>query len=75
VLGDAQVAIEVKFCNEIQPKHFRGLKAFSEEHPQAWLIAVSFDHSPRQINNIKIYPVANFLKKLWNGEIVSPTYE
>jgi len=45
-------------------------KAFSEEHPLARLIAVSLDPNPRQMNNVEIYPVGEFLKKLWGGEIV-----
>jgi len=70
VLGDAQVAIEIKSCDEVQSRHTKGLKAFSEEHPQARLIAVSLDPNPRRMNQIEIYPVAEFLRKLWNGEII-----
>ena len=70
VLGDAQVAIEIKSSEEVQSRHLKGLKAFSEEHPQARLIAVSLDPSPRRMNNVEIYPATAFLKKLWNGEII-----
>ena len=69
VIGDAQVAIEIKSCEEVQSRHIRGLKAFSEEHPQARLIAVSLDPTPRRMNGVEIYPVAAFLKKLWNNEL------
>ena len=70
VVGDATVAIEIKACEEVQSRHLKGLKAFSEEHPQARLIAVSLDATPRKINNVEVYPVLIFLKKLWNGEII-----
>jgi len=70
VLGDALVAIEIKSCDEVQSRHLKGLKAFSEEHPNARLIAVSLDPNPRRMNNVEIYPVIEFLRKLWNGEIV-----
>ena len=70
VLGDAQVAIEIKSCDEVQSRHTKGLKAFSEEHPQARLIAVSLDPNPRRMNQVEIYPVVEFLRKLWNGEII-----
>jgi len=70
ILGDAQVAIEIKSCNEVQSRHLKGLKAFSEEHPNARLIVVSLDPNPRRMNNIEIYPIADFLRKLWNNEIV-----
>jgi predicted AAA+ superfamily ATPase len=70
ILGDAKVAIEIKSCDEVQSRHLKGLKAFSEEHPQARLIAVSLDPNPRRVNNVEIYPVKEFLRKLWNKEIV-----
>ena len=69
VLGDAQVAIEIKSCEEVQSRHLRGLKAFSEEYPKARLIVVSLDPNPRRMNDVEIYPVTDFLKKLWNDEI------
>ena len=71
VLGDAQVAIEVKSCEDVQSRHLKGLKAFSEEHPQARLIVVSLDPNPRRMNEVEIYPIGEFLKKLWNHEIFS----
>ena len=71
VIGDAKTAIEIKSCEEVQSRHIKGLKAFSEEHPQARLIAVSLDPNPRRMNDVEIFPVAQFLKKLWNGEIIS----
>ena len=71
VLGDAQVAIEIKSCDEVQSRHLKGLKAFSEEYPQARLIVVSLDPNPRRMNGVEIYPVTEFLKKLWNNEIIA----
>jgi predicted AAA+ superfamily ATPase len=70
VLGDAKVAIEIKSSDEVQSRHIKGLKAFSEEHPQTRLIVVSLDPSPRRMSNVEIYPVNVFLRKLWNGEII-----
>jgi predicted AAA+ superfamily ATPase len=71
VLGDARVAIEIKSCDGVQSRHLKGLKAFSEEHPKARLIVVSLDPSPRRMNNVEVYPVADFLRKLWNNEIIT----
>jgi len=70
ILGDAKVAIEIKSSEEVQSRHLKGLKAFSEEYPQARLIVVSLDPNPRLMNNVEIYPVLIFLKKLWNKEII-----
>ena len=69
VLGDAEIAIEIKSCKEVQSRHLTGLKAFKEEHPNARLIVVSMDEKPRLFNDMEIYPAVTFLQKLWNHEI------
>ena len=69
VLGDAKVAIEFKSCSEVQSKHLRGLKAFSEEHPCARLIIVSLDSAPRIFNDVEVMPANHFLQELWQGHI------
>ncbi|MCD8288971.1 MAG: DUF4143 domain-containing protein [Prevotella sp.] len=72
VLGDAEVAVEIKPVSEIKSHHLRGLKAFKEEHPEARLIAVSLDAAPRLMNDVEIYPAQDFLQLLWSGEIITP---
>ena len=69
VLGDAQVAIEIKSSEEVQSRHLRGLKAFNEEHPEARLIVVSLDANPRLFNGVEIWPAKQFLEQLWAGKI------
>lgn len=69
VLGDAKVAIEIKSNDEVQSRHLRGLKAFSEEHPEARLIVVSLDTNPRFLNGVEIWPAKQFLEQLWIGKI------
>ncbi len=68
IIGNAQVAIEIKSTDEVQSHHTRGLKAFSEEFPSARLIIVSLDKNPRKMNEVEIYPALQFLEMLWNGE-------
>ena len=70
VLGDAKVAIEIKSTKEAQSKDTKGLKVFSEEHPQARLILVSHDARPRLHNGVEVMPVKYFLSQLWSGKIV-----
>lgn len=70
ILGDAKVAVEIKSTKEARPKDMKGLKAFSEEHPQARLILVSQDANPRVHDGIEIMPVKYFLSQLWSGKIV-----
>ena len=69
VLGDGQVAIEFKSCSEVQSKHLRGLKAFKEEHPEARLIIVTLDVSPRLFHDVEVMPATHFLQKLWEENI------
>ncbi len=70
VLGDHEVAIEVKAAEQANTRHLKGLKAFSEEYKTKKLILVSNDPLPRQVDNILILPWKVFLERLWNGEII-----
>lgn len=69
VLGDADVAIEIKATSEVHSRHLHGLKAFKEEHPNARLIVVSLDPHPRLMNEVEILPANYFFKQLWNEKI------
>lgn len=69
VIGNANVAIEIKSTEEVHSHHTRGLKAFSEEFPNSRLIIVSMDKYPRRMNEIDVIPAQHFLKMLWNGEL------
>lgn len=68
IIGNANVAIEIKSSEEVQSHHTKGLKAFSDEFPRARLIMVSMDKYPRKMNTIEIYPILDFLFKLWKGD-------
>ncbi|MDR0829718.1 MAG: DUF4143 domain-containing protein [Prevotellaceae bacterium] len=70
VLGENEVAIEVKSAVEVQSRHLKGLKAFAEEYSAKKLIVVSNDPYPRQVGSILILPYQVFLKRLWGGEII-----
>lgn len=70
VLGDHEVAIEVKATEQANAKHLKGLKAFSEEYETKKLILISNDPRPRLVNNILILPCKIFLERLWAGEII-----
>lgn len=70
VLGNAKVAIEIKSATEIKPRHKTGLIRFLEEHPQTRPIIVSLDKLSRKSDNIEVLYVMDFLKMLWNGDII-----
>ena len=70
VVGDAEVAIEVKSSDNITSHDTKGLKAFGEEHPEAKLILLSMEPRPRKLNSIEIWPIEQFLPRLWAGKII-----
>jgi len=71
ILGDHEVAVEVKSTEMVNSRHIKGLKSFAEEYQVKRLIVVSNDPYPRQIENVSILPWKVFLDKLWAGEIIN----
>jgi predicted AAA+ superfamily ATPase len=70
ILGDHEVAIEVKSTGEAQSRHIGGLKAFAEDYIVKQLILVSNDLYPRLLDNVLVLPWKVFLQQLWAGEII-----
>jgi uncharacterized protein len=70
ILGDHEVAVEVKSASMVNPRHLKGLKSFAEEYKVRQLIIVSTDPYPRKIDNIMVLPWKIFLEKLWGGDII-----
>ncbi len=71
VLGEHQVAIEVKTSDNIYDRHLRGLKAFKEEYAVQQSIVVCTEPLARLHQGILILPYREFLEKLWAGEIIT----
>lgn len=74
VVGNAEVALEIKSSDNVTTSHLKGLKAFGEEHPDCKLIVVSLEERPRMMNGVEIWPVQAFLKRLWEGKVVAGSY-
>lgn len=71
VLGDHEVAIEIKSSAMVQDRHLKGIRAFMEEYTAKRYIVVSLDPKARRTHDgIDILPWELFLKRLWNGEIM-----
>jgi predicted AAA+ superfamily ATPase len=70
VLGDHEVAVEVKSTNMVNPHHLKGMKRFAEEYKVKKMIVVSTDPYPRKINEIMVLPWKQFLQQLWENEII-----
>ena len=64
MLGDHEVAIEVKATEQASDRHLRGLKAFTEEYTVKKAILISNDPMPRLVGNILILPCTVFFREI-----------
>lgn len=70
ILGDMNVAIEVKGSHRIHSTHTRGLRALLEEHTVKEAVIVSLEKQPRKPDPyIEVLPWKVFLEALWSGEL------
>ena len=65
-----EVAMEIKSSDHVTSSDTKGLKAFGEEHPDTKLILLSMEERPRMLNGIEIWPVAQFLPRLWDRKVL-----
>lgn len=71
VIGEAEVAIEVKSIAKVGTEHLHGLGAFAEDHPEVRRrIVVCNEPKRRKLSSgIEIVPVKTFLQELWKGGV------
>jgi uncharacterized protein len=68
ILGEGEIAIEVKSSDQVNYRHLKGIRAFREEHSPRRSIVVSCDEKPRITDDgIEILPWRVFLNGLWEG--------
>ena len=70
ILGNHEVAIEVKGSKNVNSSHLKGLKAFMEEYPVKNALVVCNESLPRIVDGIEILPYSVFLERLWAGKII-----
>ena len=70
VLGEGEVAVEVKGSANISGKQLRPLKAFIEEHSPRDALVVCRERQERRLGPIRIVPWRYFLSELWGGKLV-----
>jgi predicted AAA+ superfamily ATPase len=70
ILGDNEVAVEVKSTTNVSSRHLSGLKSFAEEYKTKQLILVCNESMPRLVDGILVLPWNVFLQKLWGGEVM-----
>jgi uncharacterized protein len=70
ILGDGEVAIEVKGTNRIDSKDLMGIRTFQQELKPRKSIIVCNEPSQRIMGDIHIMPYREFLSALWGNEII-----
>ena len=71
ILGQGEVAIEVKGTSRVDNAALRPLKTFIQEYRPARACVVCNEVSLRVHEDILILPWRDFLEMLWNGEVIS----
>ncbi len=71
VLGDGEVAVEVKGTSRVDPSDFRSLRTFVADHHPRHAILVCNEPAPRLIEGIEVLPWREFLTRLWSGQILT----
>jgi predicted AAA+ superfamily ATPase len=70
ILGQGEVAIEVKGTSRVDNADLRPLKTFIQEYRPARAFVVCNEGAPRVHEHIRILPWRDFLNMLWNGEVM-----
>lgn len=70
ILGEGEVAIEVKGVARVGKEDLRGLEAFREEANPRSAILVCNEREVRRAGAIDILPWKEFLARLWAGKII-----
>lgn len=75
ILGNAEIAIEIKVSEKIRVSELKGLVAFQKEYQPKRAIVVCNSPNRRiievdQENSIEVLPWKQFLKMLWSNKIV-----
>ena len=70
VLGNGEVAIEVKGSGRVDNRELRPLKAFMEEFSPKRALVVCNESEERVLDQIRIMPWRQFLSELWEGQII-----
>jgi len=70
ILGEMDVALEIKASRNIHSAHTRSIRALREEHLVAQAIIISLEKEPRRLEpGLQVLPWQDFLKRLWAGEL------
>ena len=70
ILGNGEVAVEIKGTSRVDRRALRPIKVFTEKYTPAKSIVVCNEREERIHSGIQILPWRLFLQRLWNDEII-----
>ena len=71
ILGNLEVAVEVKGSGRVHEGDISGLRALREEHRSKRAIVVSTERQPRTVSpGIEVLPWETFLERLWGDDLI-----
>lgn len=70
VLGEGEVAVEVKGASRIDGSDLRSLRAFAEDNRPRRTLVVCNEAAARVTSGIEVLPWREFLARLWGGRIL-----
>ena len=71
LLGDREVAVEIKGSNRVHASDMRSLLSLKEDAAVKKMMIVCLEKEPRRIHpSIEIVPWADFVDRLWAGDII-----
>jgi len=72
ILGEKDLAIEIKGSSRVHERDIASLKALLEDGPIKKVCLVCLEKQPRYLDNddITILPWQMFIEQLWNGELI-----
>ena len=71
VLGNGEVAVEVKGASRVDGRDLRALDAFRADYSPRKTIVVCNEKRARRHGEVQILPVGEFLARLWDGAIIA----
>ena len=64
------VAIEIKFTDRWEKRFNRGLRRLRTQLPSAECYGVYFGERAALWDDVRVFPVVDFLKRLWDGDVI-----
>jgi predicted AAA+ superfamily ATPase len=70
ILGDGEVALEVKGSARVENRDCRSLHAFVAEHRPRQALLVCCEREERVVGGVRVVPWRQFLERLWAGDVI-----